>query len=157
MKFKRIGYEKAKKAKEMLKQGFTYDEVQEATGLSRSTIAAIAKASDEEIEKVRELEERKVAKKEGEYMKKANKLLLKEIQEMVSKRALENVRNLLNYGLFVEGLYLGKGREFFENLVAGLINERFKNELLTILVLKLLRGEIDKEEFIRKYLVIKYA
>jgi len=157
---RRLDYETVKKVKEILKNK-TYKEIEEETGLSSATIAKIAKMSDEEIEELRKKEARekkiKEVKKDEIYKAKSGKALLKDIQEAIAEESLRRHRELLNTGLFVEKLWEKKKEQEFLNAIQQARIEKTKNLALKILMLRYLRGEIDKRELARRILVVTYA
>jgi len=148
-----ISYRLAKKVLDLRESGTTYDRIRKETKLAKGTISKILKLGEKGIEKIRKNEKAKEAVFKG----KAEKLLLREMQDLVAEESLERLRELLNNGLLVEELYEKKREQAFLNAIQKARNEEIKNYVTRLFVILYLKGYIDKTELARKILAIKYA
>jgi hypothetical protein len=154
----KIDYETAKKIKELLEQGKTYDYIQEAVGVARATISKIRKMSNEEIEDLKERE-----KEEGKLIEdktlttKARKTMLKELTNIIAEQSLENLRDLVTSGQFLQAYYDKVQAENLTKMIQKIKNKEIKEYLYKALIFKFLKGELDREEFLKRFIVICYA
>jgi len=153
----KIDYETAKKVRKLKEKGATYDEIEEQIGISRKSIAKILKMSEEEIEELKKREEKEVKAGEEGLKAKAKKQFFKEVSNWIADEAMENLKELIKNGMLVRELYEKKREEEFENAIQAARIEKTKNLALRILLLRYLRGEIDKYDLARRILVVTYA
>jgi hypothetical protein len=141
-----------------LEQKKTYDYIQEALGVARATISKVKKMSNEEIEDLKE-REREGGKliEDKSLTVKARKTMLKELSNIIAEQSLENLRDLVSYGQFLQAYYDQVQRENLMKLIQKLRNKEVKEYVTKILLFRFLRGELDKEEFLKRFMVIYYA
>jgi len=122
----KIDYETAKKVKELRKSGATYDKIQTEVGIARATISRILKMTDDEIEDLKKERKEKTIEEKG-FATKAERVLLKEIRDLIANESLERIRDLMNYGLVIEALWEKKREEILKQALLKAKNEEIKN------------------------------
>jgi len=167
---RRLDIDTVKKIREMLSKGKTYDEIEKLFGVSRRTIADIAKMSDEEFKMYVSKKERKREKREEEeeeeedkgkdkrdLRRKALQNQIKEVIDRIADESLENLRDLISYGLILRSSYENYKMERINRIISESLKEKLKNRVFFYLLLRYMRNEIDRDEFLKRVLVIRYA
>jgi len=168
---RRLDIDTVKKIREMLSKGKTYDEIEKLFGVSRRTIADIAKMSDEEFKMYVSKKERKRKKREGveeeeeedkgkdkrDLRRKALQNQIKEVIDRIADESLENLRDLISYGLILRSSYENYKMERINRIISESLKEKLKNRVFFYLLLRYMRNEIDRDEFLKRVLVIRYA
>jgi len=172
---RRLDVDTVKKIREMLSKGKTYDEIEKLFGVSRRTIADIAKMSDEEFKMYVSKKERKRKKREEveeeeeeeeedkgkgrgkDLRRKALQNQIKEVIDRIADESLENLRDLISYGLILRSSYENFKMERINRIISESLKEKLKNRVFFYLLLRYMRNEIDRDEFLKRVLVIRYA
>jgi hypothetical protein len=150
----RIDYETARKIKDMLETK-TYKEIEEEFGVSSRTIAKISKMSDAEIEELKK--ERDDLGDDKSLTVKARRALLKELANIITEQSLENLKDIVSSGQFLHAYYDEVQRKNLIRLIQKLKNKEVKEHVTKALLLMFLKGELDREDFLKRFMVISYA
>lgn len=154
----RIGIETIRAVRRRLNEKKTYDEIQREFGIARATIAKIAKLSLADIKSLeKEAKKEKEIEKEELFKTGAEKVLLKEIKDIIADESLKRIRELYNYGLLLEEKYNEMEAEKLLKLIQSKEKEEIKNCLMSWLVYFYLSGRISKQDFLRKFLTVKFG
>jgi hypothetical protein len=155
-----ISYEKAKKVKELLKQGKTYSQIQKEVGIARASISKIKKMSDKDLEELKKREQEKIEKEgksaEERIREKAEKATWKQLIDSLTQEAVRNVKFTLLVGqTFKEYQEWLKEQEMLKK-IEELNEEKLKHLAFKVLLSKYLTKEISKEDFLARALVMEY-